>query len=91
MALGKFLKHLNKKRPEMVTGDWIFNWNNAPVHTAVIVKDLLAARSIQVLPLPPLLARLAPADFFLFRKMKEKLAGLHLTQKSLGRGPEDHR
>jgi hypothetical protein len=32
---------------------------------------------------PPYLPNLAPADFFLFRKVKEQLAGLHLTQESL--------
>jgi hypothetical protein len=37
-----------------------------------------------VLPhLPTYSPDLAPADFFLFRKMNEELAGLHLTQESL--------
>jgi hypothetical protein len=36
-----------------------------------------------VLPHSPYLPDLAPADFFLFRKVKEELAGLHLTQDSL--------
>jgi predicted acetyltransferase len=35
---GKFLTKLSKKRSEMVKGDWIFQWNNATVHTAAIVK-----------------------------------------------------
>jgi hypothetical protein len=38
-ALGKFLKVFRQKRPEMATGDWWFHWDNAPVHTAAIVKD----------------------------------------------------
>ncbi len=50
---------------------------------AVVVKNWLAARAIQVLPHPPYLPALAPADFFLFRKVKEELAGLHLTQETL--------
>jgi histone-lysine N-methyltransferase SETMAR len=36
-----------------------------------------------VLPHPPYSPDLAPADFFLFRKVKEELAGLNLTQESL--------
>jgi hypothetical protein len=32
---------------------------------------------------PPYSPDLAPADFFLFQKVKEQLAGLHLTQESL--------
>ncbi len=34
-------------------------------------------------PPPPYSPDLAPADFFLSRKVKEQLAGLHLTQESL--------
>jgi hypothetical protein len=33
--------------------------------------------------LTPYSPDLAPADFFLFQKVKEQLAGLHLTQESL--------
>jgi hypothetical protein len=32
---------------------------------------------------PPYSPDLAPVDFFLFQKVKEQLAGLHLTQESL--------
>jgi hypothetical protein len=59
-----------------------------PVHTAAVVKNWLAAKQIQLLPHPPpppppYSPDLAPADFFLFRKVKEQLAGLNLTQESL--------
>ncbi len=37
-ALGKFLMHLKKKRPEMVQQEWFFHWDNAPGHTAASVK-----------------------------------------------------
>jgi DNA polymerase III sliding clamp (beta) subunit (PCNA family) len=43
---------------------------------------LLAVKEIQLLPHHSYLPDLAPADFFLFRKVKE-LTGLHLTQESL--------
>jgi histone-lysine N-methyltransferase SETMAR len=29
-ALGTFMKHLKKKRPEMVSKEWFFHWDNAP-------------------------------------------------------------
>ena len=48
-----------------------------------VVKNWLAAKKIQLLPHPPYSPDLAPADFFLFRRVKEELAGLHLTQESL--------
>ena len=82
-VLGKFLKQLRLKRPEMVEQEWFLHWDNAPVHTAAVVQNWLAARAIRVLPHPPYSPDLAPADFFLFRKVKEELAGLTLTQDSL--------
>jgi hypothetical protein len=51
--LGKFMKHLRIKRPETVQQQWFLHWDNAPVHTAAVVKNWLAARAIQVLPHPP--------------------------------------
>jgi histone-lysine N-methyltransferase SETMAR len=83
IVLGKFLKQLRLKRPEMVEQEWFLHWDNAPVHTAAVVQNWLAARAIRVLPHPPYSPDLAPADFFLFRKVKEELAGLTLTQESL--------
>ncbi len=82
VVLGKFMVHLRKKRPEMTKGNWFFHWDNVPVHTAASVKNWLAAKGIQLLPHPPYSPDLAPADFLL-RKVKEELAGLHLTQESL--------
>ena len=83
MVLGKFLEHLRRKRPEMVTRDWFFHWDNAPVHTAALVKSWLTAKAFTVLEHPPYSPDLAPADFFLFRRVKEELSGLTLSQESL--------
>ena len=80
-ALGSFLKNFRKKRPKMAARDWWFHWDNAPVHTATVVQNWLAARGIQVLELPPYSPDLAPADFFYFPKIKKELAGRHLTAK----------
>jgi histone-lysine N-methyltransferase SETMAR len=43
----------------------------------------MVAKGIQVLEHPPYSPDLAPADFFLFRKVKEALAGITLDQESL--------
>jgi [histone H3]-lysine36 N-dimethyltransferase SETMAR len=83
MVLGKFLEHLRRKRPEMVTRDWFFHWDNASVHTAAVVKSWLTAKAFKVLEHPPYSPDLAPADFFLFRRVKEELSGLTLSQESL--------
>jgi hypothetical protein len=55
VVLGKFIVYLRKKRPEMTKGNWFLYWDNAPFHTAAVVKNWLAAKEIQLLP-PPLLA-----------------------------------
>ncbi len=88
-ALGTFLKVLRKKRPVMAAGEWFLHWDNVPVYTAATVTDWLAARRVKMIEHPPYLPDLAPADFFLFPKVKKELAGLTLTRESsrrIGRG-----
>jgi histone-lysine N-methyltransferase SETMAR len=81
-ALGTFLKVLRKKRPVMAEGEWFLHWDNAPVHTAATVTDWLAARHVKLIEHPPYSPDLAPADFFLFPKVKKELAGLTLMRES---------
>ncbi len=69
------MKILRKKRPEMVVGDWMFHWDNTPVHTAAKVTDWMGARDIKLIEHLPYSPDLAPADFFLFPKVKRELAG----------------
>lgn len=80
-VLAQFLKRMRQKRPALVAQkDWLLHWDNAPVHTATAVKDFLAKKDIAVLEHPPYSPDLAPADFFLFPKIKEELAGRTLTR-----------
>ncbi len=73
-VLGLFMKQLKKKRPAMVAQQWWFHWDNAPVHLA---------SGVQVIRHPPYSPDLAPADFFLFRRVKKKLTGLTLDQNTI--------
>ncbi len=61
---------------------WLFHWDNAPVHTAAVVSSWFVAHDVQRLEHPPFSPDLAPADFFLFRKVKEGLGGQSLDQDS---------
>jgi histone-lysine N-methyltransferase SETMAR len=79
-ALGNFVK-IFKKRPIIAVVEWSA-LGHAPFHTANIVTDWLAARCIQLLQHPPYSPDLAPADFFLFPKVKKELAGLTLTRET---------
>jgi histone-lysine N-methyltransferase SETMAR len=65
----------------MAARDWWSHWDNAPVHTAGIAMEWMVARQFQVIKHPPSSQNLAPADFFLFPKVKRELAGLTLTQE----------
>jgi hypothetical protein len=64
------MKIFKKKRPITAAGDWFLHWDNAPVHTSAVVTDWLEARRIQLLEHPTYWLALAPADFFLFPKVK---------------------
>jgi histone-lysine N-methyltransferase SETMAR len=80
-ALKKFLKALRQKRPDLRPGDWMFHWDNAPVHTAQKVQQFLAKKKIQVIHHhhPPYSPDLAPADYFLFPRLKRELVGQMLS------------
>ncbi len=82
-VLGLFMKRMRKKRPQMVEQGFVFHWDNAPVHTAAVVADWFAARNIQRLEHPPYSPDLAPADFFLFPLVKDKLAGRTLAASKI--------
>ena len=81
-ALARFLVVFRQKRPIMSSQDWFFHWDNAPVHTAAVVQEFLVAKGVQLIPHPPYSPDLAPADFFLFPKVKSELAGRTLTAES---------
>ena len=56
-------------------GLWHFQPDNAPVHNSILVTDYLKNMGIKTVPHPPYSPDLAPCDFWLFPKLKEKLTG----------------
>ena len=81
-VLGRFLKKMREKRPTKLDQGFIFHWDNAPVHTASSVQEFLAKKNVELLQHPAYSPDLAPADYFLFPKMKSKLAGKFLDSRS---------
>jgi len=66
------------KRPELFANySWILHHDNAPAHTALSVREFLAAKQITVLEHPAYSPDLACNDFVLFPKIKEILKGRH--------------
>ena len=59
----------------MLESGVLFHHDNAPVHGAKQVTDLLDSWGWQLLAHPRYLPDLAPCDFHLFPKLKEMLRG----------------
>jgi predicted acetyltransferase len=55
----------------------ILHNDNAPCHRALLVCEFLANHNMLSLPHLPYSPDLAPADFFLFPKLKMQLKGCH--------------
>ena len=57
------------KRPELFANNsWILHHDNAPAHTALSVREILATKQITVLEHPTYSPDLAPNDFFCSRR-----------------------
>jgi transposase len=67
---------VRKKRPDAWRENrWMLQHGNVPSHSSFLVRDFLARHAMTVLPQPPYSPDLAPADFFLFPKLKSTLKG----------------
>ena len=77
-VLDQLLKRIRwVKTAKFQSNEWFLLHDNAPSHNAAIVKKFLANRNVAVLHLPPYSPDLAPADYFLFPKLKFSLKGRH--------------
>ena len=78
------MKRLKQKRPILAAEwDWLFHWDNCPVHKSHLVKEYMDQKGLKVIEHPPYSPDLALADFFLFPKVKSSLAGNTLTAGEL--------
>ena len=60
-----------------IAATWVLHHDNAPSHTALRVREFLAKYNLVTLPQPAYSPDLAPADFFLFPRIKTALKGHH--------------
>ena len=75
-VLREFRKRFLGKRPALFkSGQWHFHQDNAPVHNSIPFTDYLTKMGIKTVRHPPYSPDLAPCDFWLFPKLKEKLRG----------------
>jgi transposase len=61
----------------MWRNSWRLHHDNAPAHSSFRVKEFLAKRNITVVEHAPNSPDLAPSDFFLFFRIKNRLKGEH--------------
>ena len=80
-GLREFRKRFRRKRPTFFkSGQCHFHQDNAPVHKSILVTDYLTKMGIKTVSQPPYSRDLAPCDFWLFPKLKEKLVTDYLTK-----------
>jgi len=67
---------VRRKRPEAWTNNtWMLHHDNAPAHASLLIREFLTKHETTVVSQPPYSPDLAPADFFLFPKLKSSLKG----------------
>jgi histone-lysine N-methyltransferase SETMAR len=77
-VLKRLREKVRRKLPELFDNNSrILHHDNAPAHTALLVREFLATKQVTVLEHPAFSSDLAPSDFFLFPKIKEILKGRH--------------
>jgi len=65
---------VRRKRPELWENHtWTSHHDNAPAHASLLIRSYLAKHKTSVVPHSPCSPELAPADFFLFPKLKTTL------------------
>ena len=77
-VLDRLLKRIRRVRTaKLQSNEWFLLHDNTPSHNAAIVKKFLPNRNVAVLHHPPYSPDLAPANYFLFPKLKFSLKGQH--------------
>ena len=75
-VLKEFRKRFCWKMPALFKSDqWHFHLDNTPVYNSILITDYLTKMDIKTVPSPLYSPDLAPCDFWLFPKLKEKLRG----------------
>jgi len=75
-VLKSLQENVRRKRPDQWRNNtWLLHRDNAPAHTALLIRRFLTDNNMTVVPHPPYSPDLEPSDFFLFPELKMKLKG----------------
>jgi transposase len=73
-VLDHLISHIRRVRPTLYrTRDFFLLHDNAPAHSAAMIRQFLAQKQVATSHQPPYSPDLAPADYFLFPKVKLQL------------------
>jgi len=73
-VLARLWDAARRKRPELWENqNWLLHHDNAPAHASLLIRSYLAKHQTSAVPHLPYSPDLAPADFFLFPKLKTTL------------------
>ncbi len=67
-VLGKFWRSLRLKRPELLSQQWFFHWDNAPLHTAALGLCLIRSPQRPAVRVPAIFARSCAGRLLLIQK-----------------------
>ena len=79
VCLPQVFQALREKRPKSGIRGFILHYDNASAHTARLTVAFLEEEQVKLLGHPPYSPDLAPCDFFLFPKIKNKLKGIRFS------------
>ena len=69
---------VKEKRPKKWrTNIWFLFHDHVPAHQSVLVKDFLAKNNVTIQEYPSYSPHLAPAEFYLFPRLKSTMRGPH--------------
>jgi len=73
-VLARLRDAVRRKRPELWENQsWMLHYDNAPGRASLLIRSYLAKHQTSIVPRSPYSSDLAPADFFLFPKLKTTL------------------
>ena len=74
-SLKRMLRAITKKRPDKRRHNFALHQDNARPHVSRMTTDFLRDQKISIIEHPPYSPDLAPADFFLFPRLKKIMRG----------------
>lgn len=75
-VMRRLRESIRRKRPELWQNkSWFLHHDNAPSHTAIIIRQFFSKNETVVVPQAPYSPDMAPCDFFLFPRLKLPLRG----------------